>query len=80
MTKQMKVFLSELADLMEKHNVEAEITEEENGYYNCIEGLEFSMESLYDDEKGVRIRDYCDYNVGTFLRADLIRKFDIEEK
>ena len=80
MTEEMKNFLRELADLMEKHNVEAEVTEDTHGYYNMVEGLEFYIESKYDYEKDIKVRDQCDFNVGRCFDASDIRDYVNDEE
>jgi len=52
MTPDMKTFLIELADLLEKHGVEIEIAEKCGGYHTYSTGIEFTMVKPYkgDDE------------------------------
>ena len=66
-TPEMKAFLRDLADLMEKHNVkELYVTEDDGGFYPTVEGLEVEIESAWDNE-GELTRDYCSVNIGRYI-------------
>ena len=77
MTEQMKQFLTELADLIDKHDVELEATECQGSYYTNVDGIECYMEAHYKDVK----RDNCTIKLPVFTDANDIRTIiEKEEK
>lgn len=55
-TSEMRLFLLELADLMEKHEVTIAAVEETRSYHTSATGIEFSQTGKYEGEAQ---RDYC---------------------
>ncbi|MBT8199715.1 MAG: hypothetical protein KJO36_04275 [Acidimicrobiia bacterium] len=71
-TPEMKAFLAELADLMEKHGVtDLEATEDSCGFYTTVGGIEVTIDGKWDDG-GEPVREFCQLEIGRFVdRADL---------
>lgn len=55
MTPEMKSFLLDLADLIEKHDVAVEATENKRGYATYCDGIEFAIPNKWD-EAGMWVR------------------------
>ena len=70
MTKQMKQFLTELADLLEKHDVELEATEHIRHWSSYVDGIECSMTARYNEDNP---REHCDIKLPIFTAASDIR-------
>ena len=64
MTPQMKAFMLELADLMEKHDVQLEVEFDQHAYGAPALGVTASMDSKYDHEQDKSVRDFCEYRLG----------------
>jgi len=80
MTEQMKHFLTELAELMERYDVsEAEVTESSHGYMTSIDGVEFTIIGRWD-ESGEPVQEYCTAELPRFFDADTIRSTVEDEK
>jgi len=78
MTKEMKAFLSELADLLEKHNIdEIEAVDDGENYYPSVDGVEINMFARWDENQNI-IRDHCDFRLPRYFDCDVLRKL-IEE-
>lgn len=72
-TKEMKAFLAELADLMEKHGVTTlEVMEAAVGYYNEVEGIEVEIDGQWDDDCNPT-REYCSVNIGRYVDRGVLR-------
>lgn len=76
MTKDMAAFLNELADLLEKHDVEMEALEATIGYDCYADGIEFTINSKWNDEGGL-VREFIEVNVGRWPDPKWLR--DIAE-
>jgi hypothetical protein len=64
MDDKTKMFLNELADLMNKHNAEFTARDEWTGYAECGEDIQISLE----------IKDSCDYiQFGSYIDAEKLR-------
>ena len=64
MNKHMNLFLTELADLLIKHDIEMEATDDGANYYPSISGIEFFQKAVYDsDDSDDPIREYSYYSV-----------------
>lgn len=72
MTPQMKAFLLELADLLEKYDVSVEATET-LGYDSYCDGIEFSMAGKWDGE-GNNLVEYSDFKVSRTPDQDELRR------
>ena len=69
-----KQFLLELADLMDKFDVEeVEATEEVRGWDRVMTGIEFTIPMKWDGD-GETIRDDQSVNVGNWTDANGLRK------
>jgi len=80
MTKEMKTFLAELADLLEKHDVELEATEGTGYYSTYVDGIDCTMNGRYDDSEV--LRKYCDVSLPINIDAETLRNIsqkDIDE-
>jgi len=60
MTDPMKHFLQDLMILMEQYKVEFDVVEKTRGYYDYVEGIEFSMNSPYETVKFGKNIDFKD--------------------
>lgn len=73
MTSEMREFLTELADLIERHGVELTAVDDGVDYYPSVDGVEVIMMSKYDDN-GDTTREYCEVKTGLYLYPDSLRK------
>lgn len=70
MTPQMLAFLSELRDLMIRHDIRSlEAVENTRGFYLEIEGIEVEIDGKWDDD-GEPVRSYCSVNIGRYIDVD----------
>jgi hypothetical protein len=78
MTPDMKTFLIELADLLEKHGAEVEVIEKCAGYYTYCTGIEFTMVKSYSGDNRLWVNE----SVKTSLCPDVkeLRKIAEEGK
>ena len=80
MTKEMKTFLIEFTNLLEKHGVELDAVEETSGYSNYVDGIDCTMEGKYKDN--VCIKEYCDIRLPVNVSAqdlyDLVKTAKVD--
>jgi hypothetical protein len=79
-TPQLRQFLNELADLLEKHRTTFCAVEDSRGYATTTEGFEFSQSSEWDSDANLT-RNFCEatFMVGTSeVDAERLRKFTRE--
>jgi hypothetical protein len=72
MTEEMKLFLKELADLMQKHDVELEATETSSGYSNHVDGIEVEQQGIYAN--GKTYREQSSFRLYRYTDAESIRE------
>lgn len=71
-TPEMRAFLTELADLIERHNASIEALEETRGYDTFCAGTEFTMWYSFDSE-GNQTRELCQVKLSREPDAKEIR-------
>jgi hypothetical protein len=64
----IKMFLSELADLMEKWGVEIYADDEYKGFAECGEDIQISIESMYTQEYEV-------VKLGNYIDPEMLKKY-----
>jgi hypothetical protein len=69
MNEEMRLFLLELADLMERHHVTGEAVDDGVDYYPSVDGVEFDLSG--DFESG---REYCNAKIPRYFNPEDIRK------
>ena len=67
MTPSMRSFLTELAALMEKHNVDIDCLEFESGWSNAATGIRFTQQSVWVNFE--QVQPHCEVDF-TFLNVD----------
>jgi len=72
-TEQMKAFLEELATLLEKHEVELEGYETDDGPMSHCDGIEITQESKWDGTE--LIRDRCEVILPRWTKGKDIRNY-----
>ena len=80
MTEQMKHFLTELAELMERYDID-EITTVEtfHAWDTSVDNLNVSIIGKWDKE-GNQVQEYCDFELPTYIDAKGIRQAIEEAK
>ncbi len=75
MTEQMKHFLTELAELMERYDIsEGQVTESSYGWSGSLpDGIEFTINGKWDDN-GDTTQEFCEFELPTHFDAETIRK------
>ena len=68
-TKHMKDFLHDLAEVFEKHGIEAEAVDDDAPYYPSVDGVEFDQKSNFEKEI-----NYCSVRLPKYFDGDDIRK------
>ena len=75
MTEQMRHFLTELAELMERYDID-EITTVEtcHGWEgSTVDNLNVSIISKWDSE-GNQVQEYCDFELPSYIDAEMLRR------
>ena len=71
MTNEMRNFMWELAELMDRHGVsEMNTVEESHGWETITTGIEFTIDADYDNKP----RDFCLHTVGIYMTPEDFRK------
>ena len=63
MNQHMKLFLTELAELLNKYDIEMEAIDDGALYYPAVGGIEFGQKAIYDNNK--QLREYSFYTIPT---------------
>jgi len=71
LSPQMIQFMTELADLLEKHSVEFNGREKTCYYSTYMDGIDVDQDAIYDD--GDVVRPYASLEMGSYISADVIR-------
>lgn len=76
MTEQMKCFLEELAELMERYDIESfQTTETAHGQMGfTTDGVEVTILGKYDYENDKEVQSPCDVELPTCFDAETIRQ------
>lgn len=59
MTPELRLFLLELADLLEKHGVSLTAGDTGADYYPAPDGVEFFISGQWDDTTKIQVRESC---------------------
>lgn len=62
-------FKAELAALLRKYNAEVSLTENNDHYYTTVDGIEFTIPAVWDDDNNL-VSDRAHVNIGTWATAD----------
>jgi hypothetical protein len=74
MTPEMRAFMREMAEVMERHNVsEMNIVEESHGWDTVTSGINFSIDGEWDED-GNMVRDFCEHAVHTWMTPETFRE------
>jgi len=72
MTEQMQAFLEEFAILLEKHEVEIEASESDDGPLSHCDGIDFTQATKFDGDEVTRER--CEVKLPCWIEAKDVRK------
>lgn len=74
MTNEMRAFMREMADVMERHGVtEMNIVEKSHNWETVTTGIEFTIEQVWDEDGNV-VREDCFHTVHTWMQPDDFRE------
>lgn len=62
-------FKAKLAALLNEYNAEVSLTENNDHYYTTVDGIEFTIPAVWDDDHNL-ISDFTTVNIGTWATAD----------
>lgn len=73
MTNESKLFIKELTELLDKHNVSMEAVDDDSDYYPSVNGIECCMHTMYDDDFNI-IRNYQTFRLPVEIDSKLTDK------
>jgi len=62
-------FKAELSTLLRKYNAEVSLTENYDGFYSAVDGIEFTIPAVWDDDNNL-VSDFATLNIGTWATAN----------
>ncbi len=62
-------FKADLSALLRKYNAEVSLTENNDAYYTAVDGIEFTISAVWDDDHNL-VSDFATVNIGTWATAD----------